>query len=241
MTQPRCAFLPGRSARAHCRRHRHVKFYHGFLVIRRFPKKCHTTQGYQVGRITGRPFPLVATRKSATIVVRTIRTNGIDLTHDCCQNRRANSTAQPWHDISRRSTISAWHHRLARSTGQRRLTNWQPPRGGGNCLPEAVVNIRAWLTEPRYAQYAPQVVEHMAAGRWKQLDDVFWTIIPFGTGGRRGKMYPIGSNAINDRTIGKCSRAGRLRKARCHWLRWLCHRLRHPAPIARISPSCVPK
>ena len=26
---------------------------------------------------------------------------------------------------------------------------------------------------------------------------------PFGTGGRRGRMYPIGSNAINDRTIGE--------------------------------------
>ena len=32
---------------------------------------------------------------------------------------------------------------------------------------------------------------------------VFWTVIPFGTGGRRGKLYPIGSNAINDRTIGE--------------------------------------
>lgn len=67
----------------------------------------------------------------------------------------------------------------------------------------AVPNIRAWLTEPRYAEYAPQVAEHLAAERWKQLDDVFWTIIPFGTGGRRGMMYPIGSNAINDRTIGE--------------------------------------
>ena len=43
----------------------------------------------------------------------------------------------------------------------------------------------------------------MAAGKWQVLDDVFWTVIPFGTGGRRGKMYPIGSNAINDRTIGE--------------------------------------
>src|SRR5262245_65574566 len=67
----------------------------------------------------------------------------------------------------------------------------------------AVANIRSWLTEPRYAEYAPQVAEHIAAGKWKELDDVFWTVIPFGTGGRRGRMYPIGSNAINDRTIGE--------------------------------------
>src|SRR5207244_8946229 len=67
----------------------------------------------------------------------------------------------------------------------------------------AAANIRKWLTEPRYAEYAPQVAEHIAAGKWKELDDVFWTVIPFGTGGRRGRMYPIGCNAINDRTIGE--------------------------------------
>jgi phosphoglucomutase/phosphomannomutase len=67
----------------------------------------------------------------------------------------------------------------------------------------AAANIRAWLSEPRYLQYAPQVAELLAQGRWKELDDAFWTIIPFGTGGRRGRMYPIGSNAINDRTIGE--------------------------------------
>ncbi len=69
--------------------------------------------------------------------------------------------------------------------------------------PGAVANIRIWLTEPHYAEYAPEVAQHIAEGRWKQLDDVFWTVIPFGTGGRRGTMYPIGSNAINDRTIGE--------------------------------------
>jgi phosphoglucomutase/phosphomannomutase len=67
----------------------------------------------------------------------------------------------------------------------------------------AAGNIKTWLTEPRYAEYAPQVIEHVESERWQQLDDVFWTIIPFGTGGRRGRMYPIGSNAINDRTIGE--------------------------------------
>ncbi|MFT5301720.1 MAG: phosphomannomutase [Mariniblastus sp.] len=67
----------------------------------------------------------------------------------------------------------------------------------------SVENIRTWLTEDRYAQYAPAIAEHIQSGKWKELDDVFWTIIPFGTGGRRGKMYPFGSNAINERTIGE--------------------------------------
>src|SRR5688572_27100817 len=74
---------------------------------------------------------------------------------------------------------------------------------GGKVSPSAAKNIRRWLTEPRYAEYAPQVAEHIAAGKWKELDDAFWTVIPFGTGGRRGRMYPIGCNAINDRTIGE--------------------------------------
>lgn len=67
----------------------------------------------------------------------------------------------------------------------------------------AETNIRTWLTESRYSKYAAEVAQHIADEKWQVLDDVFWTIIPFGTGGRRGKMYPIGSNAINERTIGE--------------------------------------
>jgi phosphoglucomutase/phosphomannomutase len=67
----------------------------------------------------------------------------------------------------------------------------------------AAENIRIWLTRSAYAPYATEVVRHIDAEMWKELDDAFWTVIPFGTGGRRGRMYPIGSNAINDRTIGE--------------------------------------
>ncbi|MCO6455187.1 MAG: phospho-sugar mutase [Pirellulaceae bacterium] len=73
----------------------------------------------------------------------------------------------------------------------------------GRLSPGAVDNIRIWLTEARYRRFAPQVVEHLRQGMWRELDDAFWTVIPFGTGGRRGRMYPIGSNAINERTIGE--------------------------------------
>lgn len=67
----------------------------------------------------------------------------------------------------------------------------------------AAEHIRAWLTQPRYAPYAPLVADHVRNRQWQILDDIFWTIIPFGTGGRRGRLYPIGTNAINDRTIGE--------------------------------------
>ena len=73
----------------------------------------------------------------------------------------------------------------------------------GDLSDTAVDNIKIWLTEARYAQYAPAIVEHINDGKWQILDDVFWTVIPFGTGGRRGMMYPFGSNAINERTIGE--------------------------------------
>jgi phosphoglucomutase/phosphomannomutase len=67
----------------------------------------------------------------------------------------------------------------------------------------AVENIQKWLSEDCYSQYRDEVIRHVDTGMWQALDDAFWTIIPFGTGGRRGRMYPIGSNAINDRTIGE--------------------------------------
>ena len=86
---------------------------------------------------------------------------------------------------------------------QTALTQVEAAAAEGKLSAGALTNLRAWLTEPRYAEYAPQVVEHVATGRWTELDDYFWTVIPFGTGGRRGTLYPIGTNAINDRTIGE--------------------------------------
>ncbi len=67
----------------------------------------------------------------------------------------------------------------------------------------AVENIRRWLFESRYADYRHSILQHIADQKWHALDDAFWTVIPFGTGGRRGRMYEFGSNAINDRTIGE--------------------------------------
>src|SRR5262245_21537946 len=75
--------------------------------------------------------------------------------------------------------------------------------GSGKISSTVATNIIAWLIEPRYAEYVDEVAAHIDEDKWQILDDVFWTVIPFGTGGRRGKMYSIGSNAINDRTIGE--------------------------------------
>ncbi len=88
-------------------------------------------------------------------------------------------------------------------TVQNSLSAVEQAASDGSLSSTAVENIRAWLNEDRYADYRGEVLQHIADKKWQKLDDVFWTIIPFGTGGRRGRMYPIGSNAINDRTIGE--------------------------------------
>ncbi len=73
----------------------------------------------------------------------------------------------------------------------------------GKLSASAAKNIQTWLTEPAYAEYAPLVAEHIQQGQWDLLDELFWQVIPFGTGGRRGKMYPIGANAVNERTMAE--------------------------------------
>lgn len=86
------------------------------------------------------------------------------------------------------------------------LARLKTAENDGHITADAVGYITQWLTQPRYAEYAPEVARHIDDEKWQILDDVFWTIIPFGTGGRRGRMYPIGSNSINDRTIGESAR-----------------------------------
>ena len=78
----------------------------------------------------------------------------------------------------------------------------------GTITEHSAQTMRDWLTQPRYAEFAAELATRIDRAAkepavWKELDDVYWTVIPFGTGGRRGKMYPVGSNAINDRTIGE--------------------------------------
>ena len=89
-----------------------------------------------------------------------------------------------------------------------RLAAIDAARAAGAITDHSARTMHDWLTAPRYAEFAGALAERIdrAAGDpavWKELDDVYWTVIPFGTGGRRGRMYPVGSNAINDRTIGE--------------------------------------
>ena len=70
----------------------------------------------------------------------------------------------------------------------------------------AASNMRRWLTEPPFASYRPVLVRDIEAGNWTTLDDAFYAVLEFGTGGRRGKMYPVGTNVLNERTIAESAR-----------------------------------
>jgi len=72
----------------------------------------------------------------------------------------------------------------------------------GKLLDSSLKNILPWLAQPRYAPYRDELLQRIAGEQWPELNDLFWTVIPFGTAGRRGRMDRLGSNAINDITIG---------------------------------------
>src|SRR5215213_5035342 len=76
----------------------------------------------------------------------------------------------------------------------------------GGLSASAAANIRRWLTEPPFAAYRDRLVQDIEAGNWKTLDDAFYMVIEFGTGGRRGKMYPVGTNVLNERTMAESAR-----------------------------------
>lgn len=98
------------------------------------------------------------------------------------------------------------------SSTANRLAAVDAARAAGHLTDHSARTIRAWLEEPRYGEFAGELARLIdaaaaatgdAKAAWKDLDDAYWTVIPFGTGGRRGKMFPVGSNCINDRTIGE--------------------------------------
>lgn len=73
----------------------------------------------------------------------------------------------------------------------------------GKLTADSPVNIRSWLIRESVAAYRPRLEQLIRAGEWSKLDEMFWTAIPFGTGGRRGPMGEMGPATINDRTIAE--------------------------------------
>lgn len=66
---------------------------------------------------------------------------------------------------------------------------------------QALKNLGAWLAEPEFAGYRPQLEWLIEQQQWAGLIDRFFQILPFGTGGRRGAVG-VGPNRMNLWTLG---------------------------------------
>jgi phosphoglucomutase/phosphomannomutase len=58
-----------------------------------------------------------------------------------------------------------------------------------------------WLSGADFAAYRPQIEWLIQNGKWPELLDAFYQVLPFGTGGRRGAVG-IGPNRMNLWTLG---------------------------------------
>ena len=75
-----------------------------------------------------------------------------------------------------------------------------------NLSKEALKNVEQWLNESKYAEYRDELTEMINAEKWQELEDAFFKVIEFGTGGIRGTTG-VGSNRISRVTIGEATQA----------------------------------
>ena len=92
---------------------------------------------------------------------------------------------------------------LADPSLERALAALETAKTSGRLSESAVTNIRRWLTQPGYAAYVPKILSLIEAGSFDELDRLFWEVLPFGTGGRRGPMTEFGSATMNERTVAE--------------------------------------
>ncbi|HEY7387512.1 MAG TPA: phospho-sugar mutase [Bryobacteraceae bacterium] len=72
--------------------------------------------------------------------------------------------------------------------------------GNESLIKTAIQILDAWLTVSTYAQQRDAILEHAAQGQFPLLLDSFYQLLPFGTGGRRGRVG-YGPNRINQITV----------------------------------------
>lgn len=75
-----------------------------------------------------------------------------------------------------------------------------------NLSESAAANVIEWLEKPKYAEYRFELEQLILNEKWHDLEDAFFKVIEFGTGGRRGTTG-VGSNRINRVTIGESAQA----------------------------------
>lgn len=72
--------------------------------------------------------------------------------------------------------------------------------GDESLVQRATSNIHTWLEEPLYSAYRDSIIALIEEGAWSLLLDSFHQLIPFGTGGRRGRVG-YGPNRINEPVV----------------------------------------
>lgn len=70
----------------------------------------------------------------------------------------------------------------------------------GHLSESARQHVEIWLANPKYADFREQVEALIRAANWEELNDGFYQVLPFGTGGRRGRVGP-GPNCLNSATV----------------------------------------
>jgi len=75
-------------------------------------------------------------------------------------------------------------------------------RKEGHLTDASLANFKRWLENDEYAEFRPEMEKWIHGAEWEKINDSFGAVLPFGTGGRRGRVG-IGPNCINSRTIGE--------------------------------------
>ncbi len=68
---------------------------------------------------------------------------------------------------------------------------------------ETETHVLEWLSRDWLKPWRGRIEDLIRQEDWDTLNRLFWTRIPFGTGGRRGPMGEFGPATINDRTIAE--------------------------------------
>jgi phosphoglucomutase/phosphomannomutase len=86
------------------------------------------------------------------------------------------------------------------------FTKIQKALEGKKLNPTAAENIKRWLTGKKYREFYADLRLMVDNEEFVRLNDCFYTVIPFGTSGRRGPVG-IGTNRINFITISESAQA----------------------------------
>ncbi len=94
------------------------------------------------------------------------------------------------------------YHRHWMEDMEQLLEKLTQAHAAGQLSDMAYQHAKRWLTDSEYQAYWAEISAMIEQERFREIEESFYAIIPFGTGGRRGACG-VGTNRINARTIGE--------------------------------------